>query len=146
MRYRLGILGGLVIMGIVALGLASGVVGSGTVEAARPAVRVTTHELMVAGAATEGECTLVLNIGWEGSAYAHKNGLARIFLYDPAGVLIRYVDVPVVKSRYGGSFGYYWGQGDPGEYRSRVVLYTSRGKDGLTIGNMLDLNQRLFTC
>ncbi len=147
MRYRLGILGGLVMMGILALGLATGISGSGTVEAAKPAVTVTTHELMVATAATDGKCNFVLNVGWEGSAYAHKNGLARIFLFDPDGVLIRYFDMTVTKSQHGGSFQYSWGEREAGAYhRSRVVLYTARGKDGQTIGRMLDLDQKELTC
>ncbi len=146
MRYRLGILGGLAIMGILALGLATGISGSGTVEAAKPSVTVTTHELMVAHAATEGKCNFVLNVGWEGTAYAHKNGLARIFLYDQAGVLIVYDDTPVEKSLNGGSFPFDWEQRKAGEYISTVVLYTARGKGGLTLGRMLDLNQEQLAC
>ena len=146
MRYRLGILGGLAVMGILALGLATGISGSGTVEAARPAVTVTKHELMVAGAAIEGECSFVLNIGWEGSAYAHKNGLARIFLYDQAGVLIIYADTPIAKTPNGGSFEFDWGQRETGEYISTVLLYTSRGKGGQTLGKMLDRSEVPLTC
>ena len=100
---------------------------------------------MVAGAATEGKCKFVLNIGWEGSAYAHKNGLAKIFLLYPDGEAISHDKTPVKKSLNGGSFPFDWGQREAGEYISRVLLYTSRGKDGMTLGSRLYWEEKLLT-
>ena len=85
MRYRLGILSGLVIAGILALGLASGVVGSETVEAARPSVRVTTHSLYPASATLQGSCDFSIQVAWEGNAFAHKNGHYSLFLMSRQG-------------------------------------------------------------
>lgn len=149
MRYRLGILSGVAITGIVALGLATGITGSGTVEAARPSVTVTPHELMVAGAAPEGGCNFVQKIGWEGSAYAHKSGHYTIFLWtddaegheflvdkeegivpkgDVSGTIYSLPRLPLI-----GSTGT--------EYRSRIVFYTSRGKGGAKLGTQLVIHQ-----
>ena len=151
MKYRLGIFRGLAIVGVVTLGLASGIFAngtngtSGTAEAAKPSVTVMTHELTPpAAAVASGTCSFTLDIGWEGTAYAHKDGIARLFLFGPDGALINCVDRPIVKSASGGSFQHSWGEQEAGaDHRSVVVLYTSRGKDGLALGPMLDRNEQL---
>ena len=147
MRYRLGILGGLAIIGIVALALATGISGSGTVEAARPSVRVTTHELMVAPATTEGECSFALNIGWEGTAYAHKNGHYYLFLWsknnDGADVLVNFEKGTVAKGTGSDIIPSRLFSGSPrAVYRSRIVFYTSKGKDGAKLGRQLEMDQQ----
>ncbi len=148
MRYRLGILSGLIIMGILALGLATGIFGSGPVEAARPSVTVTVtaHSSSSAPTTLQESCDFSIQVAWEGNAFAHKNGLARIFLYYADGELISYGDKIVEKSPDGGSFVYSWDQPVAGEYLSKVLLYTSRGKGGLTLGHMLAGGEAPLTC
>ena len=151
MRYRLGILSGLAIIGIVALALVTGAVGSGTVEAAKPSVtvRVTAHSSSSAPTTLQESCDFSIQVAWEGNAFAHKNGLARIFLYNynaDRTQLISYGDKIVEKSPDGGSFVYSWDQPVAGEYLSKVLLYTSRGKGGLTLGHMLAGGEAPLTC
>ena len=146
MRYRLGILGGLAIIGIVALGLATGITGSGTVEAARPSVTVTPHELKVVPAATEGGCSFVQEIVWEGSAYAHKSGHYTLFLKPKtaAGVLLPQIIEygTIAKGDVSGTITSQLHIGSPGAvYSSRIVFFTSRGKGGAQVGSILLTDQ-----
>ncbi len=150
MRYRLGILSGLVIMGIIALGLATGITDSGTVEAARPSVTVTRPELVVAPAVTEGECSFAHKVGWEGSAYAHKNGHYTIFLWakNDLGddVLVKFKKDTIAKGKLRGtieSLPLLPHIGSTGTvYRSRIVFFTSKGQGGWQMGRELVRDQQ----
>ena len=148
MRYRLGILGGLVIMGIVALGLATGITDSGTVEAAKPSVTVTWS----APTALQGSCVFNIQVTWEGNAFDHKNGYYWLFLRSQQG------DGP------------FKGEGDPvngkvdkrtawgvvqgltftgtpdTNYYSWIVFFTSKGKDGSVQGRQLFRDDLNFSC
>ena len=128
MRYRLGILSGIAIIGIIALALATGISGSGTVEAAKPAVTVTTHSL----------CNYELDVDWAGNAYAHKKGIYRLFLFTDVGPKV--ADFPIEKGTLLGTITEPWGPPAGAEiYTYRVVFYTTKGKNGGEIGRPLAL-------
>ena len=104
---------------------------------------------MVASAATDGECSFVQKIDWEGSAYAHKSGHYTIFLWTKNAAGAEYLvykgEGKVLKGNVIGTI-YSLPRlpliGSTGtEYRSRIVFYTSRGKDGAKLGTQLVIHQ-----
>ncbi len=149
MRYRLGILGGLVIMGIVSLGLATGITDSGTVEAAKPSVTVTWS----APTALQESCVFNIQVTWEGNAFDHKNGYYRLFLMSQQGDDTKREGAPVngmVDKRTTGGV-VQWRElpftGTPDTtYHSWIVFFTSKGKDGSVQGRQLFRDDLNFSC
>lgn len=158
MKYRLGIFRGLAIAGIVALGLASGISGngtSGTAEAARPSVTVTSHTFdpgsVLETTTPQGSCDIQVQVDWQSNAYAHKNGHYRLFLWsiDETNTLGQvYVKRGTVdKGTATGVLSGDFANGEAGlKYHSRVVFFTSKGKDGLNIGRELERDDQYLTC
>ena len=151
MRYRLGILSGVAIIGIVALALATGIVGSGTVEAARPSVRVTTHSLYPASATLQGSCDFSIQVAWEGNAFAHKNGHYSLFLTSEQDDGSRKLDFlgkdTVAKGNPGDVVQGLTFTGTPNtEYHSWIVFFTSKGKEGAELGRQLVRHDLNFSC
>ena len=152
MRYRLGILGGLAIMGIVALGLATGIAGSETVEAAKPSVTVTDHSSFPAPSALQGACNINIQVAWEGNAFAHKNGHYRLFLMSQQdGGPLKGEGVPLTRKVDKGTPGgvvqglIFTGTPDT-NYYSWIVCFTSKGKDGVELGRELLRHPLDFSC
>ena len=146
MRYRLGMLSGLVVLGVIGLGLLAGVFGSRAVEAARPSDYYS-HTLK--GAAS---CDLTTDFSWDSKAYAHKKGYVRLFLWgeDETGTGIRlagYTNVTIDKGTASVWVHQDWGPQTSGEeYHARVVLYSSKGKGGAEFGSRLLLDDKFISC
>lgn len=151
MRYRLGILSGVAITGIVALALASGIVGGGSVEAARPSVTVITHSSSSAPTALQGSCDFSIQIAWEGNAFSRKNGYYHLFLTSQqadAPVILDFFRKDKVAKGTGGDVveGLTF-TGTPGtKYHSWIVFFRSKGKDGKELGRQLVKNDLKFSC
>ena len=151
MRYRLGILGGLAIIGIVALGMATGISGSGTVEAAKPAVTVTNHFSSSALTTLQGSCDFSIQITWEGNAFAHKNEHYHLFLtsqQDDGPIILYFLRKDTVDKRT--ARGVVQGRtfiGTPDtNYYSWIVFFTSKGKGGAEVGRQMVRNELNFNC
>jgi len=146
MKYKLCMLSGLVVLAVVGLGLLSGVFANRTVEAAKP-LDYFSHVLE----STTG-CELTTDVNWDSKAFAHKKGYYRLFLWgeDETGRGVRlasYVTGPIDKGTTPLWIHQDWGSQRPGEeYHARIVLYSSKGKDGAQWGRRLLLDDRLLSC
>ncbi len=146
MKYRLGMLSGLSVLGVVGLGLLSVVFANSTVEAARP-TNYFSHNL---SNIDPSGCDLTTDVVWDSKAFAHKKGYYRLFLWgeNETGTGLELASSAIgtiYKGTTPASVHQDWGPQDPGEnYLARVVLYSSKGKDGAEWGRKLMLDDQEF--
>ena len=140
MKLRFGVLSGLFVLGVIGLGLLSAVFTSNSAEAARP-VDSFSHTL-----SENGACDVVTTVDWDTTAFAHKKGYYRMFLWGQnefGTYLVNLVDNSVDKGTPSVSIQYHWGLQNSGDmYQARVVFYSSRGKDGADRGRQLMLDDQ----
>ena len=146
MKYRFGMLSGLLVLGVGGLALLSGVLANRTVEAARP-VDHFSHTLSKSDSIG---CDLTTDVVWDSKAFAHKAGYYRLFLWGQN-------ETETGLRRAGSAFDSFnkgttlasihqeWGPQNPDEkYLASVVFYSSRGKDGAEWGRKLMLDDKYF--
>jgi hypothetical protein len=146
MKHRFGMLSGLVVLGVVSLGFLSGIFVNGSVEAAKPGQNFT-HTLSDAA-----NCDLTTDFTWDNKAFAHKKGYYRLFLWGQDGTgAVRLAGnsgfMEIAKGTPSISIHQEWGLQNAGdEYRGRILLYSSKGKDGAERGRRLLLDEELIPC
>ena len=146
MKYRFGILAGLLVLGVMGLALLSGVFANRTVEAAKP-VDYFSHKL--SNSDSTG-CHLITDVVWDSKAFAYKAGYYQLYLWGQN-------ETRTGLRRAGSAYGTFdkgttlapihheWGLQNPNEdYLARVIFYSSRGKDGADWGRKLMVDDEHF--
>ena len=146
MKYRFGMLAGLLVLGVVGLASLSGVFANRTVEAARP-VDYFSHTLLNSNPTG---CHLTTDVVWDSKAFAHKAGYYQLYLWGQN-------ETRTGLRRAGSAFGTFdkgttlasihqeWGPQNPREdYLARVMFYSSRGKDGADWGRKLMVDDEYY--